>query len=613
MHNSFRTSRLPAEVLLPVVLVLVPLLITPGFVFYYDVTPKLAVLLLGVAGALPWFLPGRLIASREGKLLCAILAVQAVSLSLSTALSSRVSISIFGTSWRRFGWITQLTVLLFTALATADLMGGRHRFQVYLRATVTASIPISLYGIGQYFGWDPWLIREAYHVGDGFWTIVRPPGTLGYVSYFANYMVFVFFLGVALHKTEEAGWWKRAGAIGAGLASFAIVLSGSRAALIALAVGGVFLLLWFRSPIQRRGITIAAGAAAVLLLFVLSPAGHKLRSRFRWYQEDAWGGARLLLFRDSLLARVGPSGDRHWARDFSAEFPKIQSVELSRAYPDFYHESPHNILLDALTGEGALGILALLALIALGFHAAQKARKHQPVLAGILGACLAASLTAHQFTVFTVPTAVYFYLVLAMLVALAELGSGKEVRPSRIMMFAAVPVSVALIVIGGRFMIADWELARVNRSLSVGDRASAIARYARVRSLGVYADIWYSNQMAGQAVQAPEIVQKLTAWQQALESGNRAAQTADDPHNAWYNLSRLYGRENQFDLTERALRQAIAASPRWFKPHWTLARVLLTRGRRDEAEAEAKLAVSLNGGKNPEVAETLGEIQKKIK
>jgi hypothetical protein len=114
---------------------------------------------------------------------------------LSTVLSMRVPISIYGTSWRRFGLVAQLAVLLFTALAAADLAGGRNRLQLYLRAIVIGSAPISLYGIAQYFGWDPWLPKDAYHVGEGFWTIVRPPGTLGYVSYFANYMVFAVLPG----------------------------------------------------------------------------------------------------------------------------------------------------------------------------------------------------------------------------------------------------------------------------------------------------------------------------------------------------------------------------------------------------------------------------------
>ena len=106
--------------LLPVVIALLPLLITPGILFYFDVTPKVAVLLLGVAAALPMFAPDRLMARREGRWLYLALALQAVALGLSTALSTRVSISIFGTSWRRFGLITQLALLLFTAVAAAD-------------------------------------------------------------------------------------------------------------------------------------------------------------------------------------------------------------------------------------------------------------------------------------------------------------------------------------------------------------------------------------------------------------------------------------------------------------------------------------------------------------
>jgi hypothetical protein len=383
--------------------------------------------------------------------------------------------------------------------------------------------------------------------------------------------------------------------------------------MLAMLVGAAFLWFWFRRPFRTRAVLIAAGVAAGMFLFVISPAGHLLRSRFRWYEEDARGGARLLLFRDSLTLASQHLFTGTGLETFSAEFPKVQSVELSRAYPDFYHESPHNILLDALTAQGVLGLIGLCR-----FHCTRipcgpgKARKTDPPLAGILGACLAAGLAAHQFTVFTVPTALFFYLVVAMLVALAA-PVAEEVRRSRVIMFAALPISALLIVFSARLIIADRELEQINRNLFFEDPSSAIIRYSRVRDLGMYADIWYSNQMAAQALKAPDIIQKLTAWQQALESGNRAAITADDPHNAWYQLSSLYARENQFELTERALRNAIASSPNWFKPHWTLAQVLMRRGRREEAEAEAKLAVDLNGGKNPEVARTLGQIQAKNK
>lgn len=602
--------------LLSLVIALLPLLITPGLLFYFDVTPKIAVLLMGVAVALPWLAPGRLMARREGRWLYMVLAIQAVSLAMSTAISSRLSISIFGTSWRRFGLITQLALLLFTAIAAADLAGNRRRLQLYLRAIAAAALPISLYGIAQYFGWDPLMPKEGYHIGEGFWTIVRPPGTLGYVSYFANYMVFAVFLGAALYSIEEARWWKFSVALAATLAGFAVVLSGTRGAMLGMAAGGVFLWLWFRRPVRMRGIAVAAGAAAALALFVISPAGHMMRTRFRWFQEDALGGARLLLFRDSLtlasnhlLAGIGPE-------TFSAEFPKHQSIALSRAYPDFYHESPHNILLDALTAQGVLGFFGLAAFIGLGFYCASEARAREPVLTGILGACLLAGLIVHQFTVFTAPTAVYFYLVVAMLVGLCSPAGGQAISLShndwrRLAVW--VPVSAVFFLVALRLVLADWELERVRGDLNAGNGASAILRYSRVRNLGLYADIWYSNQMANEALKATEILAALKSWQQALESGMRATKTADDPQNAWYRLSSLHARENQFASTERALRGAISTSPTWFKPHWMLAQILMTKGRREEAESEAKLAVSLDGGKNPEVTRTLEEIQAKNK
>ena len=60
------------------------------------------------------------------------------------------------------------------------------------------------YGIAQYFGWDPLLPAVAYHIGEGIWTIVRPPGTMGYVSYFATWLAMAAFLGVALAEREDA-------------------------------------------------------------------------------------------------------------------------------------------------------------------------------------------------------------------------------------------------------------------------------------------------------------------------------------------------------------------------------------------------------------------------
>ncbi|HTM51003.1 MAG TPA: O-antigen ligase family protein [Bryobacteraceae bacterium] len=582
---------------LPLIVALVPLLIAPGLLFFYDVTPKVALLLLGVAAALPWTAPGRLTARREGRRLLAVCAAAAGSLILSSVFSSRPDLSVFGTNWRRFGLITQLAALLFALAAAADMAGGG-RLRAYLRASAAAAIPVSLYGVAQYFGLDPWLPKQAYHVGEGVWTIVRPPSTLGYVSYFAGYLVFAVFLGAALYTVEERGWWKRAGAAAAALGSVAIVLSGTRGAMLALLAGAVYLWFWFGRRIPRRVALLGAAGVVALGVFYYSPGGQMLRSRARWYAEDAWGGARLLLWRDSL-ALAG----RHWLigagpETFSTGFPAVQSAALSRAYPDFYHESAHNILLDALTAQGAFGLVALMALIALALTQAQRA---EGALGGLLGACFAAGLVANQFVVFTAPTALYFYLVTAMLVS-----QGKPVgAPNRLSPLVWAPLSIVLAVLAARLLAADYLLERLRLDLDSGSSPDAALQYQRVRAWGLTADIWYSRRMAEAARAAGDPVSQLRAWQQALEAGYRATKTAEDPHNAWYSLATLHARQDDFFQTEKCLRGAIQAAPRWFKPHWMLAQTLLAKGRRDEARGEARLAAELNGGRNPEVIRTL--------
>src|SRR5262249_41352658 len=121
---------------------------------------------------------------------------------------------------------------------------------------------------------------------------------------------------------------------------------------------------------------------------------------------------------DRAVARFARAGGAAFdggirAETFSVEFPRVQPAALARAYPDFYQESAHNILLDALTAQGAIGLLALVAFVGLGFYAVWKAPL---VPGGFFGAALAASLVSHQFSVFTMPTALYFYLTVGILV-----------------------------------------------------------------------------------------------------------------------------------------------------------------------------------------------------
>jgi len=593
---------------------LIALIITPGYLFFFDVTPKIAVLLLGTAAALVVAaFSHREWPSRSGllRLFSALLAVDAASLLIATALSAAPERSWFGTSWRRFGAVSQCTILLLAWLVAMHGAGRRDHVQTVLRGVGLAGILSAAYGIAQYFGYDPLLPAAAYHVGERISIIVRPPGTLGHASYFATWLLFAIFLSVALIEREDAGrWWRRTAMAASGLSLAAMLLTGTRAAMLGLAAGSVVWLALRRKRPSRRMAAVAAALGAASAAFYFSPAGSQLRSRTRWFIEDPLGGARLSLWRDSLRMSIARPAVGFGPETFTGVFPHFESRQLARQYPDFMHESPHNMFLDALAAQGVPGLAALAGLCSIAFAAARRTG------AGF-AAALAAGIVSQQFTAFTVPTAVIFFTTMAMAVACGADPPVRSrppgcvpIRPAALI--ACVLCAAALAYCGARYTAADRSLALVRRGLDSGDFETAAAQFRqfeRRRLPGTAADLWYSRTLLGFAQTAPNAATRLQALALAGAAALRATQTAEDPFNAWYSLAGLYATQNDFQRTESSLRSSIAAHPNWFKPHWTLAQVLALEGRNEEAGREAELAADLNGGKNPEVAQTLADIR----
>ncbi len=340
------------------------------------------------------------------------------SLAFSTALSPRPALSFYGSHWRQYGALAQAAVLVLACALSAQAK----RTTAILYAVCTAGGITALYGVAQYLGWDPILPAAAYHIGEGILTIVRPPSTLGYVSYFATWLLFVFFLSLALPG--------RLAKICAVLALIAMLLTGTRAAFLGLLAGAIVWLLWRRFRVPRRTLLAAATAACAIGALYISPLGQPLRSRARWFAEDPWGGARPLLWRDSLMMGLARPLTGHGPETFTAAFPHYESAALARAYPDFAHESPHNIFLDALVQQGIPGLLLLAAWCALGFAAAWKIRATHPVLAPCLAAALAAGIVSQQFTAFTIPTAVIFFATIALAAGTCGWSCGARAPPA---------------------------------------------------------------------------------------------------------------------------------------------------------------------------------------
>lgn len=108
------------------VLALTPLLILPAYSFYYDVTPKVVITLLGAALGLVLLLcdstfsdVARVWTDPIGSWFCLLVAAQLLSLLFSTFFSSHAALSWNGGNWRRFGFVSQCAVIVLAYLIAA--------------------------------------------------------------------------------------------------------------------------------------------------------------------------------------------------------------------------------------------------------------------------------------------------------------------------------------------------------------------------------------------------------------------------------------------------------------------------------------------------------------
>lgn len=616
------------RLLVPLIAALVPLVITPGLLAYFDVTPKIAFLLIGTALILLYRSANlrnisSMLQSRIGRCWVTLLAAQWLSSAIAAAFSTHPALSLNGGNWRRFGFITETGLLLFVLIAGAWVAADRLNLRALLRASTAAGALAALYGISQYFGWDPWLAVKAYQAGEGPFTIVRPPGTLGHADYFAAWLLITTFFSLALRRLEESRRGRGFAVASTVLMALAIVLSGTRSAMLGLLIGGIVFLSAGHS--QLRVIVAPLIFVAAFSLFFFSPPGARLRARLHWSLEDVRGGARLLLWRDSLRMAADRPIQGFGPECFVTEFPRYESVDLSRAYPDFYHESPHNMFLDALTSRGLLGLLAIASLCVCGAgglacnrlskRSGTKSRHECRPQAGLpapLIAGLAASLVCQQFAVFIVPTALYFHLLIALLVAAAIPASVPMVKSARWYMPVAVPLAIFLSVFAVRLIVADAALANVDHRIAAGDATGAANAYRTVlrwQPAGSGSDLRYSRAMQQLASRAPLFATSMMAHQAAIQAGVAATRTAEDRANAWYNLATLLAANNEAVSVEQSLRNAIAWAPNWFKPHWTLAQLLELTNRPQQALTEAAEAVNLDAGHDPEVTATWQHIR----
>ena len=237
------------------------------------------------------------------------------------------------------------------------------------------------------------------------------------------------------------------------------------------------------------------------------------------------------------------------------------------------------MFLDPLTSRGLMGLVAATGPVRTWRAGPRSISCAAAIaLAAPLAAALAASLVCQQFSVFIVPTALYFYLLLAILVAAAIPPAAPE-RANRPLVHARSPsprLFFSLCSQSGYL----WPMALslpCDRRIAAGDATRcgpSLPTVLQWQPAGAGSDLRYSRAMQQLAVRAPLFASSLLARQEAVKAGIAATRTSEDRDNAWYNLATLFAANNDAASVERSLRNAIAWAPNWFKPHWTLAQLL---------------------------------------
>jgi len=595
----------------------IPLLISPGLLFHYDIAPKIVLLAAAAALALLRFreLPGEATAlwsRREGRWFIALAAAQLTWFGITAATSTRPWLSLFGSGWRRFGFIEALSLVVIAIAVSAALSARPGGIRPLLRVIVCAGLLGSVYGISQYFGVDPLQPATVYlaHAGDS--TIVRPPGTMGHADYFGWWLAIEFFCSIALAKID-LGPWKRLATITAVCVGVAVLLSGTRAAMLAIVVGLVGMALESPSSIRFRRRHFAAAGLAVILLaaFLVSPAGARLRARAVWAGDEPAGGARPLIWRDSLRMAAARPVLGFGPETFLAAFATYQSEDLSRLFPDFHHESPHNVPLDALTSMGAPGLLLVAAWAALaGFAVAGARRATSPIAAPLLAA-LIASAAAGMFSAASPCPVLLSLLIIGILIASCSPETRQTDAPRNDgarLRWLLYPIcgslALTLVAFGAVYAVMEFRLDRFKENPG----ASSYQSLLEVSLPGAADDLYASRVLQQECGKRGSFVEYVMCTQQAVRAGGRALRTADDIANAWYSLAMLSASQNDIRGTRREIEAAVSASPNWFKPHWALARLLLQTGETRQANAEATRAGFLDSNRDPEVVKTLQDL-----
>jgi len=295
---------------------------------------------------------------------------------LASIFSVDSRFSFWGSPYRGGGFVNFAFYFIFAILIF--LLSKKEDWKDYFNFSILIAILISFVGIIQYFNFFGKIFLEAS----------RPVATMGNPVLFATYILLLFFITLAFAIKENKKYLKVFYIFSLLIFLFTILITGSRAAYLGMAIGIIYFLLFFPKKIKVFKIgAIVLCVLIAIVIFYANTATHypkfipekllelaKQRLSIELSLNDprfyAWSGIDYKIILDKPLLGFGPE-------NFSVGFDKFYDPSLPYLSKEWgsWWDRAHNVLIQTASDAGIFAVLIYISLfIILFFYATHEIR-----------------------------------------------------------------------------------------------------------------------------------------------------------------------------------------------------------------------------------------------
>ncbi len=550
---------------------------------------------------------------------------------ISSVLGNDLYMSFWSSYERMWGLLTAVHVVGFL-IVISSVFKTKEQWLVLFRVSLFVSALVSLYGLLQVLGVD-----LPTNSGS------RIESTIGNAAFLAAYLLFHLFFAAYLFVEDKLHRWKKF-YIAVFVIDFVILFyAATRGAFVGLVIGLLVMLVYALvqkgKPQLRR--KFAAGLAIVVIvlagLFIARDTAFvkSIKPLNRVTHISLTDGSvlsRLVVWELSLKGVK----DRPILGYGEESYDKVFNTHYDSRVTEEWFDRAHNIVLDVLIANGAIGLIAYASIFVAAFWLMWRQRE-DAVLFPFFAGLLIAYVIQNMFVFDTINTIIPFLLTLGFIIykttPAAESVDGTSMRtiPVPALLVAVVVVGFGAYVFTIRPLQASaiaingfqWQQANPARTLELTNRALALGTYGN-REIALQLNLAALNVLGNPQlvdsdkkkfiVGVSEILQNsieqhtddtrmYMAQAQLYQLANRfdsryldfsiplltkAQELSPGRLETYYGLAQVALAKQDFDTAINYLNKAIAIAPEDGDPHYVLSLLLLQQGALDEALSELR-------------------------